>query len=61
MNAPGISPEPSPPARAAGRGFFFAGARVAGALVLGVLVGVLAHYLIYRFSLPAKPFIYAAF
>ena len=36
-------------------------ARVAASLVLGLLVGVLAHYLIYRLSLPSKPFIYVAF
>lgn len=35
--------------------------RVASSLLLGLLVGVLAHYLIYRFSLPSKPFIYVAF
>jgi ABC-type Mn2+/Zn2+ transport system permease subunit len=30
-------------------------------LGLGLLVGVLGHYLIYRLSLPSKPFIYVAF
>jgi hypothetical protein len=30
-------------------------------LVLGLMVGVLAHYICYRLSLPSKPFIYAAF
>ena len=35
--------------------------RVATSLVLGLLVGVLAHYLVYRFSLPSKPFIYVSF
>lgn len=36
-------------------------ARFAVSLALGLLVGVLCHYLIYRFSLPSKPFIYVAF
>lgn len=36
-------------------------ARYAVSLALGLLVGVLCHYLIYRFSLPSKPFIYVAF
>lgn len=35
--------------------------RVFTSLVLGLLVGVLAHYMIYRLSLPSKPFIYVAF
>ncbi len=35
--------------------------RLAASLLLGLLVGVLAHYLIYRLSLPSKPFIYVAF
>ncbi len=30
-------------------------------LVLGVVVGVFLHYLIYRLSLPAEPFIYVSF
>ena len=30
-------------------------------IVVGILLGVLFHYLLYRFSLPAKPFIYVAF
>jgi xanthosine utilization system XapX-like protein len=30
-------------------------------IVAGILLGVLFHYLLYRFSLPAKPFIYVAF
>lgn len=30
-------------------------------LLLGVTVGVFAHYVLYRLSLPSKPFIYAAF
>lgn len=36
-------------------------ARIAASLLLGLLVGVLAHYLIYRFSLPSKPFVYVTF
>jgi hypothetical protein len=51
MNSP--APVPRSPARRL--------ARVAASLVLGLLVGVLAHYLIYRLSLPSKPFIYVAF
>lgn len=35
--------------------------RTAAALALGICVGVIFHYMIYRFSLPAKPFIYVAF
>lgn len=31
------------------------------ALVLGLLVGVFGHYMIYRLSLPSSPFIYVAF
>ncbi len=30
-------------------------------LVMGLVVGVFAHYILYRLSLPSKPFIYAAF
>ena len=29
--------------------------------LLGLLAGVLLHYVLYRISLPVKPFIYAAF
>ncbi len=29
--------------------------------LIGLCIGVLFHYLLYRFSLPIKPFIYAAF
>ena len=29
--------------------------------LLGLLVGILMHYVLYRISLPVKPFIYAAF
>lgn len=35
--------------------------RTLTALVLGLIVGVFFHYLLYRLSVPAKPFIYAAF
>ena len=31
------------------------------ALVLGLLSGVCLHYVVYRLSLPSKPFIYVAF
>ena len=31
------------------------------ALLLGLLIGVFFHYLLYRYALPAKPFIYVAF
>jgi len=30
-------------------------------VLLGIALGVFFHYLLYRFSLPAKPFIYVAF
>lgn len=30
-------------------------------LILGVVVGVCLHYVIYRLSLPSTPFIYVAF
>jgi uncharacterized membrane protein YgaE (UPF0421/DUF939 family) len=30
-------------------------------LAIGLLIGVFFHYLLYRYSLPSKPFIYAAF
>ena len=36
-------------------------ARGLAALVLGLLLGVFFHYLLYRLSLPSKPFIYVAF
>ena len=36
-------------------------ARTLAALVLGVLIGCFLHYLLYRYSLPSKPFIYVAF
>lgn len=34
---------------------------LAVSIALGLAVGVLSHYILYRLSLPAKPFIYAAF
>jgi hypothetical protein len=43
------------------KSFFRTLLRVGASLLLGLLVGVLAHYLLYRFSLPSKPFIYVAF
>lgn len=30
-------------------------------LMLGVAIGIFFHYLLYRFSLPKEPFIYANF
>jgi hypothetical protein len=30
-------------------------------LLLGILIGIFIHYLIYRFTLPSKPFVYVAF
>jgi len=30
-------------------------------IILGLLVGIFFHYLLYRFSLPREPFIYANF
>lgn len=30
-------------------------------LVVGILCGILLHYLIYRLGLPIKPFVYVAF
>ena len=35
--------------------------RLAGRFLLGLAIGVLLHYLLYRFSLPVQPFIYVAF
>ncbi len=35
--------------------------RLLGRFVLGLVIGVLFHYLLYRFSLPVQPFIYVAF
>lgn len=37
------------------------GLRALAALVLGLLIGCFFHYLLYRYSLPSKPFIYVAF
>lgn len=36
-------------------------ARLAGRFLLGVAIGVLFHYVLYRISLPVQPFIYVAF
>jgi len=30
-------------------------------LLVGIFVGIFLHYLLFRLSLPAKPFIYVAF
>lgn len=30
-------------------------------ILLGIIIGVLIHYLLYRYSIPAKSFIYVAF
>ncbi len=35
--------------------------RALAALVLGLLIGCFFHYLLYRYSLPSKPFIYVSF
>lgn len=35
--------------------------RLLGRFLLGVAIGVLFHYLLYRISLPVQPFIYVAF
>lgn len=35
--------------------------RVVCAFLLGACVGVCAHYIVYRLSLPSTPFIYVAF
>jgi hypothetical protein len=52
----GLPPtEPPPPA------LLLRLTRLAVSLGLGLLGGVLCHYLIYRFSLPTKPFIHVAF
>ena len=53
MTAPSTSPPPP--------SFLRRIARTVASLALGLLVGVLFHYLVYRFSLPSKPFIYVAF
>ena len=35
--------------------------RWAANLLVGIALGVLVHYLLYRFSIPSKPFIYVSF
>jgi uncharacterized membrane protein YgaE (UPF0421/DUF939 family) len=35
--------------------------RIVASVALGILIGGLFHYLLYRFSLPSKPFIYVTF
>jgi hypothetical protein len=30
-------------------------------ILIGILMGILLHYFLYRFSIPAKSFIYVAF
>ena len=35
--------------------------RLLGRFLLGLAIGVLLHYLLYRISLPVQPFIYVAF
>lgn len=30
-------------------------------IFLGILIGILLHYFLYRFSIPAKAFIYISF
>lgn len=35
--------------------------RLISRFLLGIAIGVLFHYLLYRFSLPVQPFIYVAF
>jgi hypothetical protein len=32
-----------------------------GSLVVGIVLAVLLHYVLYRIGLPSKPFIYVAF
>lgn len=53
MTAPSNSPPPA--------SFIRRLARTVASLALGLIVGVLFHYVVYRFSLPSKPFIYVAF
>jgi hypothetical protein len=43
---------PAPAARAVCHG---------GSLVVGLVLAVLVHYVLYRLGLPSKPFIYVAF
>jgi mannose/fructose/N-acetylgalactosamine-specific phosphotransferase system component IIC len=33
----------------------------AGSLLMGLVLAVLLHYVLYRLGLPSKPFIYVAF
>ena len=35
--------------------------RILASLLLGIAVGVLLHYVLYRMGLPIEPFIYMAF
>lgn len=35
--------------------------RLLGRFLLGLAIGALFHYMLYRFSLPVQPFIYVAF
>jgi hypothetical protein len=35
--------------------------RIVASVALGMLIGGLFHYLLYRLSLPSKPFIYVTF
>lgn len=35
--------------------------RLLGQFLLGLAIGVLFHYMLYRISLPVQPFIYVAF
>jgi hypothetical protein len=35
--------------------------RVGLSFVIGAVLGVLAHYVLYRMTLPVEPFIYTAF
>ena len=37
------------------------GLLLTGRFLLGLAIGLLLHYLLYRFSLPVQPFIYVAF
>ena len=48
--------------KTASTGFVGVQARgLTGRFVLGLAIGVLFHYLLYRFFLPVQPFIYVAF
>jgi ABC-type Mn2+/Zn2+ transport system permease subunit len=61
MNLPPPSEPPLPPTEPPPPALLLRLTRLAVSLGLGLLVGVLGHYLIYRLSLPSKPFIYVAF